>query len=107
MKPRVWMSLIAGAVVLLGGSCIGYPMVKMRWAERQVREFCDEVVVGGPIDGLEARAGRRWLHVIDLPQRAGEPGELLFWQGWLFSRHFCQVHHVGGVVTEKKTTYLD
>ncbi|MEO7328567.1 MAG: hypothetical protein ABI193_08315 [Minicystis sp.] len=106
MKSRTWIGIIV-AVVVLGGSCVGYPVAKIRWSSRQVRQFCDEVAIGAPIDGLKARAAERWLNVIESPPRAEEPGKLVFWQGWVFARHLCEIHYVDNVVTEKRTSSLD
>jgi hypothetical protein len=106
MKSRLWIGAVVG-VLVIGGSCVGYPVAKIRWSSRLVHQFCDEVVIGGPAGGLRAQAEERGLNVIESPARAGEPGKLIFWQGWVFSRYLCEVHHVGGLVTEKRTSFLD
>lgn len=106
MTSRLWIGLLVAGVVL-GGACVGYPVAKMRWSSRQVHAFCDEVRVGGPIEGLKPRAEQRGLNVIESPARLDQPEKLIAWQGWVFSRHLCEVHGAGGIVTEKRTSALD
>ena len=106
MRARFWAGIVvAGAV--LGGSCVAYPVAKLRWSSRQVHRFCDEVMVGGPMEGLRPRAEERGLNVIESPARLDQPEKLIAWQGWVFSRHLCEVHGAGGIVTEKRTSALD
>lgn len=100
--------LIATAIVLvLGGSCVGYPVYKLRWTARVVNDFCASVHVGDPIDGLAQKARSAGLDVIESPPTPGRKATLMAWQGWMFARRFCDVEHEAGRVTGAKKSSLD
>lgn len=86
---------------------VAYPVYKIWWARQQVRGFCAQVSVNGPVQDLEAQAKRMGLRVLSRPASKGEPAMILVWEGFAFARQFCEIQHANGVVLKKETTSLD
>lgn len=109
-KPFPW-ALVLG-VVVLGGTCVGYPIGKIRWARRAVDGYCAAVAPGNPVAGLAQRATDARLQVIEVAPRKDDdgkvvPGRLLLWEGWVFARRFCNIDHDGTSVTRVSSASLD
>jgi len=112
-KKRSWV-VVALIFALPFASCGAfgvYGIGKVRWARATVGAYCDAVVVGAPIAGLDARARDMSLQVMSIaPNTPGAPhkeGKILVWEGFAFARHFCEIDHDGSVVTGKHTSALD
>lgn len=101
------LGVVALALFLLPASMV----VKVGWAKRQAEAVCAEAVVGGPVEGLEAKARARGLIVWSSP--AGtvlgrpQPASIMAWEGFVFARWFCTIEHADGKVLSKRMWFLD
>lgn len=113
---RISMKAAAFAAVfylLMPVSLISYPSLKIQWAKHQAESLCAEAVIGGPVEGLEAKARDLGLRVISQPAgwytdpKNPPPARISAWEGWIFARWFCDIEHADGKVIQKHTFYLD
>ncbi len=110
--PWIAIAAVVALPFVACGGCGVYGVLKIRWAKTTAHAYCDEdVAIGAPIVGLEAKALARGLQVIDVPpDPAATPpkdGRLMAWEGFVFARHFCNVEHDGKSVLAKSTSSLD
>jgi len=84
-----------------------YPILKIRWAHRQVESFCAQVAIGMPVQGLEGKAKGLGLKVKVFKPAGSRPARMVVWGGWAFARWFCEVEHVNGKVVSKEISFLD
>ena len=70
-------------------------------ASNRSEAFCAEIVVGAPVEGLEARAHELGLRVISHPAEGAQPGQIVaFGLAPYWPR--CVVEHVNGKVVGKR-----
>jgi len=99
-------------IVLAVLICIGlYPPLKIKWAERQVTTFCNNVTIGASVEEIERAAQDHWLkaqksHATMIDGKPF-PAMLLVWEGFGFGRWYCEIHHVNEKVESKRIKYLD
>ena len=105
-KKSRWF-LIPGVVALSFIGCCAVPVAKVKWSSAQVQGFCDSLEKGAPVEGLQKRAEEMWLRVEDYPAREDSRAKLLVFEGWAFSRIFCEVEHEGGFVVGKDLITMD
>lgn len=110
-RPPGW-AIGCSVALVLGGACVGLPVLQIRAAGRAVDGYCATVSVGAPTAGLAERARAASLEVIESPARVGadgkpEPGRILAWRGFGFVRRFCNLEHDGAKVTKVYATSLD
>ena len=103
--------LVAAPIVLLGVFLV-VMVIKLQWARATTNAFCNEdVVVGGPVAGLEAKARARRLDVISVPASTKpsepRPASFLAGEGFVFARTFCTVEHDDVVVLSKRVSSID
>ena len=100
-----------GIGLLIFITLIGYPFFKDKWAKAQVHKFCSEINPGDPVKGLAAKAENFGLKFRNRPSyKQGKevyPAKILAWEGWAFSRYYCDIEHDQKLVLKKMETYLD
>lgn len=88
-----------------------YAIGKEKWADLQAKRFCSSVHAGDAVHGLDKRAEGFGLRVMSSQARviAGEsrPPTITAWEGWVFSRHFCDVEHDNSKVVRVRSMFLD
>ena len=96
-------------VALVIASCIlvVYTELKVRWAKKQVEAYCQLVVIGMPVAGLEAKAREMRLNYRQMAGSNGMNGRFSVWEGFGMGRWFCDVEYQGGKATDKKVAFLD
>jgi hypothetical protein len=89
----------------------GYPFLKIQWAKTQVHKFCSEINPGDPVNNLKAKAENFSLKFRTMvPYKKGEktyPSKIIVWEGWAFSRYFCDIEHDQKLVIKSSVTHLD
>ena len=74
------------------------------WAEYQVKSFCeDQVVVGGPSEGIAAVAAALGFRVRWGPTRDAAIGLILIYRDTALTTYYCDVQHIDGKVVWKTT----
>jgi hypothetical protein len=96
-------------VALVIASCIlvVYTELKVRWAKEQVENYCQRVVIGMPVAGLEAKAREMRLNYRRMADSNDMNGRFSVWEGFGMGRWFCGVEYQDGNVTVKKAAFLD
>ena len=104
--PRfITMALIALVILPL---IIGvYGTFKVKWAKKQVEAFNQQVVIGMPVGGLEKKAKALKLNYRLETDSNDKNGRFFVWEGFVFSRWFCEVEYRDGKAASKKVTFLD
>ena len=95
------------ALVIVACILVVYTELKVRWAKKQVEAYCQLVVIGMPVAGLEAKAREMRLNYRRMADSSDMNGRFSVWEGFGMGRWFCDVEYQGGNVTVKKSAFLD
>ena len=95
------------AVVILACVLIVYTDMKVRWAKKQVEEYCQLVVIGMPVAGFEATAKDMRLNYRRMADSNDMNGRFSVWEGFGMGRWFCNVEYQDGKATVKRAAFLD
>ncbi|HBA89755.1 MAG TPA: hypothetical protein DCZ75_17735 [Geobacter sp.] len=99
---KTLIALIAFTIIL-----VIYAGFKVRDAEKRVRAFSQQVVIGMPVAGLDEKASEMGLKFRRTTGSSNQSGSIQVWQGFAFGRWFCTVEYQDGKATGKRVTSLD
>ncbi|HEV8641672.1 MAG TPA: hypothetical protein VGV13_11295 [Methylomirabilota bacterium] len=98
VKIGILLVLLSPVIVL----AVSFVVMFVR-ASNQAEVFCAQVVVGGPIEGLEAKAQQLGLAVRSHPAEGAQPAVIVaVARGPYWPR--CIVEHINGRVVGKRTS---
>jgi hypothetical protein len=81
-----------------------YLLASTYWAQYQVEAFCeDQVVLGGPSDGLAVSGAALGFRVRSGPTHDEGTGIVLVHKESMLSTFYCDVQHIQGKVVSKST----
>ena len=95
------------ALVIAAGVLAIYTELKVRWAKKQVEEYCQLVVIGMPVVSLETKAKDMHLNYRRMADSNDMNGRFSVWEGFGMGRWFCDVEYQGGKATVKRAAFLD
>jgi len=97
---------IIGVVILCVLGMV-YGTLKVKWAKKQVEAFEKNVVIGAPVAGMKKTAEDMHLNYRRFANSDDKNGKFYVWEGFVFSRWFCDVEYQDGKIKTKKVHYLD
>jgi hypothetical protein len=106
-KSGIFLVKAVIALVILACILVVYTELKVRWAKKQVAAFCQLVVIGMPVAGLEVKAKEMHLNHRRMADSNDMNGKFSVWEGFGMGRWFCDVEYQGGKATDKKAAFLD
>ena len=94
--------VVAAIAALIPVLTITYAVLKIRWAHGAATEMCNTYAVNDPFDiaEFERRASARGLQSFcgpAVPEARTGP-TCMAWEGFVFSRWFCDIEHTDKVV---------
>lgn len=84
-----------------------YASFKVKWAQKQVKQFGEVAMIGTPITGLKKKAEELHLNYQLLSDSNDKSGRFYVWEGFAFSRWFCDVEYQDGKVVKQTVHHLD
>ena len=106
-QARTFIGKIVIALAILACILVVSTELKIRWTKKQVEEYCQLVVIGMPVAGLETKAKDMGLHYRRMADSDAMSGRFSVWEGVGMGRWFCEVEYQGGNATVKRAAFLD
>jgi len=97
---------IIGILILLVVVWV-YASIKVNWAQKQVEQFGKAATIGAPITGLKKKAEELHLNYQPQSDSNDKSGKFYVWEGFAFSRWFCDVEYQDGKVVKQNVHHLD